>query len=265
MVEKHLRYSPVNGMIIQWGMGAMSFGACGLPKPRKSFQQTIEAEDICCSQDQIIQEINWCDWGKWLPEVGIGIQDFDEEVAAAFVRETAIEFATTTQVLQRSVFVRVEDGVYAYPLEPAENERIVGVLAVLDGNYRMHTGGTHKHGTTAVMRHGTNEVILSPELVRSACTRGCKRNAPILELLVWATPTEEACLHDRILYDQYRKVITAAARTNYIAAMHYDNNALVRTVYPINSFKTECRKIKGQATSWIETSNRRKGVGRLFG
>lgn len=264
MLQRHLRYSPVNGMIVQWGMGAMSFGACGLPKPRFTPHTPAgSVQEYCCAQDQILQEIDWCGWGKWLPEVGIGIHDFDEEIAAAFVREAAIEFATTTRALQRSVFIHVEKDTYTYPLEPAPDERIVGVLATLDGNYRMSTGGTQQHGTSAVMRHGTNEVALSPELVRSTHC-GCKRKSPIIELLVWSAPTEEACQHDCLLYNQYRKVITAAARTYYIGAMHYDNAALLRTVYPITSFKAECRKIKGQATAWIEAATSRRGTGRLF-
>lgn len=264
MIPQHLRYSPVNGMIIQWGAGAQSFSVCGLPKPmRQPCSPTPTPADECCSNEQILTEVNWCDWGKWLPEVGIGIEDFDEEVAAAFVREAAIDFAKETRAIQRSVFLQVEDGVLAYPIEPFENERVVGVLAAMDGNYRMHTGGTARSSMTATLRHGTNDVILSADLVRSACGR-CLRNNPVIELLVWVAPTEEACLHDRLLYDEYRRVITAAARTLYIGAMHYTNAALLRTVYPISSFKTDCKKIKGQTTAWIESTQRSKGAKRLF-
>lgn len=264
MIPRHLRYSPVNGMIITWGIGAQSFSSCGLPRPlRNSAGHNVYAKDDCCHHEQIQPSITWADWGRWLPEVGVGIPDFEEEIAAAYVREAAIKFATEAKVIQRSVFLQLQEGVMAYPLEPYENERIVGVMAVLDGNYRLRTGGADvTESLGAVMQHGTNTVLLRPELVDCACRRGGRG---IIELLVWAAPTEDACLHDKMLYDQYRRVITAHARAMYATVYHYENRALMASIQPAAIFEQEIRKARGKAAAWIHASQPRTQRGRLFG
>lgn len=264
MIPRHLRYSPVNGMIITWGVGVQSFSSCGLPQPvRNSAGQNVYVEDECCHHEQIQPSLTWADWGRWLPEVGIGINDFEEEVAAAYVREAAIKFTTEAKVLQRSVFIELQQGVLAYPLEPYENERIVGILAVIDGDNRLRTGGAKVEDRLgAVMQHGTNTALLRPEIVECACRRGGRG---IVELLVWSAPTEDACLHDKLLYDQYRSVITAHARALYATVYHYENRPLMGSVQPAAIFDQEIRRARGKATAWIASSQPKTRRGRLFG
>lgn len=265
MIAKHLRYSPVNGMMITWGTGSQSFSSCGLPTPRRNAagRNVYVEEETCCLNEPIQPSITWADWGGWLPEVGIGIPEFDEEIAASFVREAAIKFATDARVIQRSVFIELQEGVHSYPLEPYANERVVGVMAVLDGNYRLRTGGASSlNSIGAVMQHGTDTALLHPELVSCGCRRGGRGLA---ELLVWATPTEEACLHDKILYDLYRPAVTAHARATYVTAYHYDNRPLLATVQPAQYFEQEIRRARGKATAWVVSAMPRTRNGRLFG
>ena len=59
-----------------------------------------------------IQEaIDTYDWERFLPEIMVGIDDADDEIAANYAREAAIEFAKRARVLQREVVVRLEPGV----------------------------------------------------------------------------------------------------------------------------------------------------------
>lgn len=264
MIPQHLRYSPVNGMIVQWGHGARSFSACGLPKPLYTHEQPQSAEACCENVKQLPDAIEWAGWGRWLPEIGLGIQDFDEDIAAAYVREAAIDFAQLTQALQRSVFLRVEKNVYSYPLIANDHERIIGVMAIMDGDYRIHTGASKRQNLTAVVKHGSDEVLLPPALVQSACGY-CARKEPYLELLVWSAPTEYACAHDVLLYNNHRRLITASARARYVSVLHYDNAALMRSVMSHAQFRAECRNIRGQVTAWIDTINgKRNGGARVF-
>lgn len=265
MIPKHLRYSPVNGMIVTWGVGARAFSSCGLPQPLRRYAaaSAYDVVDECCPIEPIAEPVDWADWGRWLPEVGVGIADFDEEIAAAYVREAAIEFAREARVIQRSVFLQLQPGVMMYPIEPYENERVVGIMAVIDGEYKLRTGGvevSERFGAT--LQHGTNNVILRQEIVECACGRGGRG---MIELLVWAAPTEDACIHDKLLYDQYRRVITAHARTMYATAFHFENRPLMATLQPTAIFQQEIKKARGNATAWIAASQPRSKRGRLFG
>lgn len=267
MIPKHLRYSPVNGMIVTWGLGAKAFASCGLPQPLRNYagQNISDPAKECCPIEPILEPVDWADWGRWLPEVGVGIADFDEEIAAAYVREAAIEFAREARVIQRSIFLQLQPGVFSYPIEPYENERVVGILAALDGQYELHTGGaelSNRFGAT--LQHGTNNVLLRQELVERTCS--CKHGGrQMIELLVWAAPTEDACIHDKLLYDHYRRVITAHARTMYATAFHFENRPLLATLQPTAIFQQEIKKARGEATAWINASQPRSKRGRVFG
>lgn len=253
-------------MIVEWGNGAKSFSSCGLPMPPRRWVNptTPEPEECCHPSEQIAPAINWCDWAKWLPEVGIGIEDFEEDVAAAYVREAAIEFAKRSYVLQRSVFIELQPDVFSYQLDVPDNERIVDVMAVLDGNFQMHTGG-EKASLRAVasMKPFTNTVVLAPQFIRHCCCH--PHGHGYIELLVWATPTEDACVHDRILYDGYRAAITSYARLLYVMALHYTNRGLVSTLQPVSVFNVAVARAKNEATRWLEVTRAFKPKRPLFG
>lgn len=250
MAHDFLQYSPVNGLIVKWGDGAKSFSSCGLPKPlRQRPMQPASDEDLCCVKQPAMQQIDLCDWGKWLPEVGVGINDFEEEIAASYVRQAAIEFCKGSRVLQRSVYIPVQEGVYQYPLVPLEHETVVGVMAVLDGQFKVRLNGDGGYHNLAVFRQGFDDVLLDKDLVDSACRKHPRRE--MVELLVWTAPTEEACLHDRLLYDRHRQVISDAARGYYVAAYHYDNRALVASLTPMSVFRAHIKAARTRSTSWL--------------
>ena len=64
---------------------------------------------------------------------------------------------------------------------------------------------------------------------------GCKR-CGLLRVLVYAAPTEDACFHDRFLYDRFRSDITLGARLLYANAVHFRDRALMASLPTSESF-----------------------------
>lgn len=224
----NLKYSPVNWLIVDWSWQGARFNDCGLPepRPRQAPRKPIEAK---CAPLPIQEAIDTYDWERFLPEIMVGIEEADEEIAANYAREAAIEFAKRARVLQREVVVPLERGVCKYDVEPYDSEQIIGVIGVsIDGQHPTGCGtycrATMPYGVDFTFDAARNEIRLQGR--HSSCCHGGK----VLRMLVWSAPTEDCCLYDRFLYDHYRKDITLMARRNYVRALHFRDNALMRSL-----------------------------------
>lgn len=210
-----LRYSPVNDLIVTWNMHGQPFNNCGLPKPRPAPEHRPSREVDCCGTLAILIEPDTYDWARWLPEVIVGIEDPDEEIAASYVREAAIEFAARARVLTRKLEIKLECGVTIYPVPCFDNERLGGLhhLEVFAGDQRIPENFIKK-GFDA--RLGT--VFIEVQ-------EGSKA-----ELVLYAVPTEDSCAQDVYLYDAFRRAIAQEARSRYVRAVHFRDIALVRSL-----------------------------------
>lgn len=225
----NLRYSPVNWLIVDWAYGGTRFSDCGLPQPLPC-PDPKPLKEPCCVPLPIQEAIDTYDWERFLPEIMVGIDDADEEIAANYAREAAIEFAKRARVLQREVVVPLERGVCKYSVEPYDSEQIVGVIGVsIDGHKpsgcRDYCRAMMPNGVDFVFDAARNEIHLQGRTGGDCCHSG-----KTLRMLVWAAPTEDCCLYDRFLYDHYRKAITLLARRNYVMALHFRDVALVRSL-----------------------------------
>lgn len=205
-----LRYSPFNWLIVPWSFNGQRFADCGLPKAAPC-EEPNEESPAECRALPIQEAIDTYDWGRWLPEVIVGIEDPDEEIAANYVRQAAIEFCRDARVLQREIVVELQPGINVYPVFPYEGEQIVGVIGV-----QTPAGGCDSNGTSGVV----NGVSWQLDTARNELhVKGQPRNG-LLALLVFSAPTEEACAHDVFLYDRFRADITSGARIAYATAVH---------------------------------------------
>lgn len=160
----------------------------------------------------------------------VGIEDADEEIAANYAREAAIEFAKRARVLQREVVVALEKGVCKYSVEPYDSEQIIGVIGVsIDGckpcGCSDYCRAMMPNGIDFVFDAARNEIHL-----QGPTSGGCCHSGKTLRMLVWSAPTEDCCLYDRFLYDHYRKDITLLARRNYVRALHFRDHVLMRSL-----------------------------------
>jgi hypothetical protein len=133
-VARQLRYSPRNWLIVDWSSHGRAFAECGLPPPIPCLTGGESCGDACAHPLPITEAIDTYDWERWLPEVIIGIDDPDEEIAANYVRQAAIEFCKGGRVLQREVVIELESGVTRYPVFPYDGEQIIGVIGMRAGD-----------------------------------------------------------------------------------------------------------------------------------
>lgn len=233
---RNLRYSPVNWLIVDWGFNGQAFNDCGLPQPQEAPVPEDVEKDPCCDPMPIAEAINTYDWERWLPEVIVGIEDPDEEIAANYVREAAIEFSETSRVLQRQVTVRLQPGQRTYPVLPYDDERVVGVLRATLG-FRPacscpSTLSGSAYGVNFAFDPARQQIeILDPEGRFEAC-----RTGQTLRILVWSAPTESACRHDVFLYEHFRRNIARGARRHYALAVHYKDRELLQSLDSEDTF-----------------------------
>lgn len=256
-VARNLRYSPVNWLIVDWGFEGKAFNDCGLPEPQPCLTEGHDCDGPCQAILPIREAIDTYDWARWLPEVIVGIEDADEEIAANYVRQAAIEFCNGGRVLQREVVVELQPDESTYPLFPYEGEMIKGVIGIMaEDGCRC---GTHS-GCCSGWVGGVDWVF---DVARQQVTVSgpCKG---LLRLLVWSAPTEDACEHDVFLYDNFRREITAAARLYYANAVHFRDRLLMSSLPTKDSID---RAIVLAKTRVMTRPNASKAQGRsgLFG
>lgn len=253
-VARHLRYSPVNHLIVDWGDGSSAFPDCCLPQP-KPCPDTPEPGPAACRALPVQEAIDTYDWERWLPEVIVGVEDPDEEIAAAYVREAAIEFCRDGRVLQRQIVIELQPGVDTYPVEPYEGERVHGLLAMhLEREQSCDCSGAltgrSAYGIDYQLDTRRNELTLL----------GGPRKG-LLKLLVWAAPTEDACAHDVFLYDNFRADITIGARRKYVLAVHFRDRELVASLPADNRWTYAILTAKKRAMRTPTATRRPVGSG----
>lgn len=218
-----LRYSPVNSIIVDWGINGQPFSMCCMPEavcPQPSPVPT-PPQDCCDVTLPMPEPVDTTDWYQWIPEIIVGLQDASEDMAASYARRAAIEFARTSRALQRQIAIRLQPGVLRYPLEPFEDESVQGVLRIQGptGTCTCETElGAIDIGIVSV-NVATQELRIQPQAMSCGCHLGRKGPEWIL-VTVWSAPTEDSCKHDVFLYDQYRREITLGARAAFIKEAH---------------------------------------------
>lgn len=225
----NLRYSPVNWLIVNWAYNGTRFADCGLPEPAPCPPER-EPSPTPCTPLRVQEAIDTYDWERWLPEVIVGIENPDEEIAANYVREAAINFAKRSRVLQRELLIALQPGVCTYPLEPYDGEEIIGVvgLALDDGkpcSCQSHCSGFMPNGVAFTLDPRRKELHLEAPHGGRCCDR-----PQTLRVLVWASPSEDACAQDVFLYDNYRETIAQSARYRYANAVHFRDRLLMASL-----------------------------------
>lgn len=248
---RNLRYSPVNYLIVNWGFNGNAFNDCGLPEPQPCGETTegSSASTDCCPLP-IQESIETMNWETWLPEVIVGIDEPEEEIAASYVREAAIEFAKYTRVLQRQILIPLQKDVCVYPVEPYDDEQIIGVIgAGLDDEPACECSGDRCQGYTPDGVGFTLDVARNELHLEGARCGDCTSRCRVLRVLVWSAPTESACLHDVFLYERFRKDITVGARFNYATQVHFRDTRLIQSMAALPSFEILKAKAKNKAIS----------------
>lgn len=247
MTPQQFRYSPVNWLAVPWGFKGYAFNECGLPKQRCCDPAPEDEEQ--CSSLPIQEAIDTYGWSRWLPEIIVGIDDPDEEIAASYAREAAIEFCRDSRVLQREVVLQLQVGVKTYPIFPYDAERVVGAMRVWRDDAHKpccapcNTSGGHIDGLDFHLDAARNEIT-----VQGRCRAG-----ELLRVLVWATPTEDACAHDVFIYDAYRREIAREARVRYAQAVHFRDRALMRSLAGTSNWDQAILRAKRKAGSTPST------------
>lgn len=253
---RNLRYSPVNWLVVDWGQGGRAFNDCGLPTPEPCTNPAHSCDTVCTALIPIQEAINTYDWERWLPEVIVGIEDPDEDIAANYVRQAAIEFAEKARVLQREIIIELQPDVNTYPVFPYVGERIVGVLGIQTRDQCCGSSATNCcsgwiDGMDWELDTARNEFTISGP------TRGT------ISLLVWSAPTEDACAHDVYLYDNFRRDITTGARNAYANAVHFRDRLLMASLAPSDTFQRAMLLAKTKAV--MRPSAAKMQPGTLFG
>ena len=223
-----LRYSPANGIIVDWGIGNEPFSMCCMPEPSCEGPAPVPTPKECCDDLPVIQEVDTYDWYRWVPEIMAGFPDASEDMASTYARTAAREFAQKAHVLKRQIGIKLQHGVYRYPLEPFEDEQVQGVMEI-DSPQGGCGCESNQHGLNigAVrVDQARSELVIEP--THGCCGHHVGYHGPHSILVtVWSAPTEDSCKHDVFLYEQYRREITKGARS-----------AMISDVLAMGSYKT---------------------------
>lgn len=250
----NLRYSPFNWLIVDWSFNGQRFADCGLPDPAPC-DEPSEENPAPCRALPIQEAIDSYDWARWLPEVIVGIEDPDEEIAAHYVREAAIEFCKEGRVLQREVVVELQPGVSTYPVFPYEGEQIVGVIAI-------HTPAGACGCNGAAQTSGYDGVIQwALDTARNELHLKGASSKGLVALLVYSAPTEASCAHDVFLYDRFRSDITLGARRAYASAVHFRDRLLMASLPTADAWVRAKLLAKTKAVRGASSSRTQPGSG----
>lgn len=258
MIAQQLRYSPVNWLIVPWGFKGSTFNDCGLPK-QQCCPDPQEQEEPTCAPLPVQEAINTYGWARWLPEVIVGIDDPDEDIAANYVRESAIEFCRDARILQREVVVPLQKGESIYPLFPYNGERIVGAISA------QRSAGRQQCCFGCQPYNGAIEDVgfrLDPAR-NELHVEGRYKEGELLRVLVWATVTEDACAHDVFIYDAYRREIAQQARLRYATAVHFRDVDLMRSLLRTRDDWDQAI-LKAKLRAGSTNSSRYEKAGRLW-
>jgi len=216
-----LRYSPVNGIIVNWGFNGQPFSMSCMPTvvcPAPAPTPPAASTDCIDGAQPIVEAVNTYDWHRWVPEIVVGFDEASEDMAATYARRAAREFAIKARVLKRQIYVRLQEGVYRYPLEAFEDEDIQGVSRIesAQGSCKCESYDQGVNLGQVSVNVAKQELQIHPE--PQAC--GCHingRGPEHLLVTVWSAPTEDSCKHDVFLYEQYRREITLGARSSFLS------------------------------------------------
>lgn len=239
MAAPKWRYSPLNALIVDWSYNGDAFDACGLPAPLPCEDTPIDNPPPCLAVP-LREAIDTYDWERWLPEVIVGIEDADEEIAASYIREATIEFCKRARVLQRVVVLEIQPDVRIYPFEPYNNENIIGVMGYAFPQQQScwcssSTCG-EAEGVDWRFDVARNEIELT----------GALRRHSQIAFRVWAAPTEESCAQDVFLYEHFRGIIAQGARTKYALAVHFRDRALLSSLMTMDTWETQMIRAKNK-------------------
>lgn len=218
-----LRYSPVNKIIIDWGVNGEPFSMCCLPAPVCPGPAPVPQTPDCQGGDPIVELVDTTDWYRWVPEIIVGFDDASEDMAATYARRAAIEFSRKTRVLKRQVAIHLQPGVTRYPLHPFTDERAEGVLQIesAQGHCACESCTSHTLVNVGDVRvdRAKQELVFYPS--HGCCGRHFHARGPEhLLVTLWVAPTEDSCRHDEFLYEQYRSEVTIGARAAFIGEAH---------------------------------------------
>lgn len=240
----NLRYSPVNWLIVDWSFNGQAFSDCSLPSPSPCDE--TEETAAPCRAIPIQEAIDTYDWARWLPEVIVGIDEPNEEIAANYVRLAANQFAKGARVLQRELTVQLQPGIQVYPVYPYEGEVIEGVIAAkLNG--RVCGCNERMEGVEWQFDTARNELYIHGNL------RG------EVKVLVYSAPALDSCYADKFLYDHFQFEIQLGARFMYALANHYRDRALMASIPNADTFArailmSKTKAMRGSSSSQMRPS-----------
>jgi len=182
-------------------------------------------------------------WGDWLSEVIIGIENPNEDIAANYIRQTAIEFCKKAYVLQRVITLCHRcDNTYTLPTWP--EEQLWYPLAVGIENYGCFIFDCCSREIPVQfdwdLRNGEVSVIN-----RHHCIVG--RHHPMIKVWIAVAPTEDALYHDQFLYEKFRRPIAEQARAVYARAVHFRDAALMRNIQRVEAWQQDIKTARKDA------------------
>lgn len=245
----HLIRSPVNGMIISWGYENVSFPRCALP--RELQLQNCECIQNVCKEDVILdEELSRTDWYKFIPETGLGISNFNLDVASSLIRDAAIELCKRAKCLQRKFRLYVQKDIHEYPLQSVQEERPIAVLCAMSTDYYKYDRANHMLELDLALTSKNTLSIASKDLY--------KYNGEYIDVVMAYAPTEESDTCDMILYDEFKKAIVLHARRRYLELLGYGNDRLLQlTTSNMQEFNLEIARAKDKTHEWLHKSNRK--------
>ena len=247
--------SPFNGLVINWAAhNGSPFANCGLPAPLPCVNPPLPREEACTPlpMGEVIDTVGW---DIFLPEIIVGIEDPDEDIAANYIRATVIDFTRDTDILQRGYSFLAQAGVNEYYIPSFEDENINKVIGIdIQGVGCCQLNKNRLYGINFYYDRSRQLLSIDTD-TQQLCGK-------VITIVFAVSPTELACVVDKYVYDYYRGAIEQRARFNYVRAVHYNDRALMQSTMVNNNYEFDKQRARNFATTQTTRTNtikRRRG------
>lgn len=198
---------------------------------------------------------------EFLPRVSLVAKGVPDDVALEYLRQSAHKLARNALLLKRELRLDVQAGVKDYYLETGENEQVHLIHSVEYEEKGRKCGCSSQACFVALKSCRSDKFSFEPpdKVILHKAPSEDKEGQLVVHY--FATPTQNACEVDRLLFDRYHDVVVNGALAELLLMQQYEfANLNTATLYQKNYHKG-IAMAKIDFARQYETGTQRLGYG----
>lgn len=230
--------------------------SCGCLKPQCGTQQAV---NFGCDNDG--RDIEFIGLEEFLPRVSLVAKGVPDDVALEYLRKAAFQLARDSLLLKRELRLDVQAGVQDYYLTNGENEQVHFIHSVQYGKGRAWSS-CQSHACFVPLKHCRSTAFRFEVPDKVILTQAPKADGDAqLRVCYFATPTQNACEVDKLLFDRYHDVVVDGALSWLLVMRQYDFADPQMAVFYGRQFRQGITQAKIEVMREFETGSAKFGTG----